>query len=164
MRFYLPSLVLTVCILLTACGAPDKNEFVAKAEEAGEFEIGSSRLAKSKSQNAGVQQFADNMITDHTAAAEKLRAVARLQGVGGDKANALSAAHQADMDRLERASAGDFDALYLDVQTKAHEDAISLFKNYAEKGDDQQLKQFAAQTLPTLESHLEHVKALDRSH
>jgi putative membrane protein len=162
MKFSL-ALLFPFALLLTSCGAPDKNEFVAKAEEAGEFEIGTSRLAKSKSRNAAVQQFADQMISDHTAAAEKLRAVAHLQGVGGDKANALSSTHQADMDRLEKASVGDFDALYLDVQTKAHEDAVSLFKSYAEDGDDQQLKQFAAETLPTLESHLEHVRSLNRS-
>jgi putative membrane protein len=163
MKFSL-ALLVPLAVLLTACGAPDKNKFVTQAEEAGEFEIGSSRLAKSKSQNAAVQQFADQMISDHTAAAEKLRAVAHLQGVSGDKANALSSAHQADMDRLEKATVGDFDALYLDVQTKAHEDAVSLFKSYAENGDDPQLKQFATQTLPTLESHLEHVRSLNRSH
>ena len=33
-------------ILLTACGAPSKDDFVTKAEEAGEFEIGSSRLSQ----------------------------------------------------------------------------------------------------------------------
>ena len=68
------------------------------------------------------------MIADHTAAAEKLRAVAHLQGVGSDKANVLSPAHQADMDRLEKATVADFDALYIDVQTKAHEDAVALFQ------------------------------------
>jgi putative membrane protein len=158
------ALVLPITILLSACGAPSNNDFVAKAEEAGEFEIGSSRLAKSKSQNEGVRQFADQMISDHTAAAEKLRAVAQLQGIRGDKVDALSSAHQADMERLEKASVSEFDAIYLDVQTKAHEDAVALFKSYAEDGDDAQLKQFAAQTLPKLEQHLEHVRALNRSH
>jgi putative membrane protein len=103
------------------------------------------------------------MISDHTAAAEKLRAVAHLQGVGADKANALSPAHQADMARLEKASVSDFDAIYIEVQTKAHEDAVALFKSYADDGDDAQLKQFAAQTLPTLESHLAHVRGLRAS-
>ena len=156
--------LLPLAILLTACGAPSKDDFVAKAEEAGEFEIGSSRLAKNKSQNPAVTQFADQMISDHTAAAEKLRAVAHLQGVGSDKANVLTPAHQADMDKLEKATVAEFDALYIDVQTKAHEDAVELFKSYGEDGDDAQLKQFAAQTLPTLEAHLAHVRSLKQAH
>jgi putative membrane protein len=153
-------LILPILAALAACGAPTNDDFVAKAEEAGEFEIGSSRLAKNKSQNAAVKQFADQMISDHTAAAEKLRAVANRQGVGADKANALSPAHQADMDRLEKATVGEFDALYIDAQTKAHEEAVALFKSYAEDGEDARLKQFAAETLPTLEQHLAHVKTL----
>jgi putative membrane protein len=153
-------LILPLVAALGACGAPNNDDFVARAEEAGEFEIGSSRLAKNKSQNTAVKQFADQMISDHTAAAEKLRAVANLQGVGADKANALSPAHQADMARLEKATVGEFDALYIDAQTKAHEDAVALFKSYADDGEDTRLKQFAAETLPTLEQHLAHVKTL----
>lgn len=154
------ALVLPLVIVLAGCGAPNNDDFVAKAEEAGEFEIGSSRLAKNKSQNAAVKQFADQMITDHTAAAEKLRAVAQLQGVGADKANALTPAHQADMERLEKATVSEFDALYVDMQRKAHEDAVALFRSYADGGKDAKLKQFAIETLPTLEQHLAHVKTL----
>lgn len=156
------ALLAPLAILLAACGAPSNDEFVAKAEEAGDFEIGSSRLAKSKSQDPAVREFADQMISDHTAAAEKLRAVAHLQGVGSDKARSLSPAHQADMGKLENATTAEFDALYIDQQTKAHEEAVSLFKGYAEDGNDTRLKQFAAQTLPILERHLAHVSALDR--
>src|SRR5688572_10927763 len=96
------ALCLPLTLLLGACGAPSNDNFVAQAEEAGEFEIGSSRLAKNKSENEAIKQFADKMIADHTAAGEKLRAVAQAQGIGGDKANALSKAHQTDMEKLEK--------------------------------------------------------------
>ena len=56
-------LIIPLVAALAACGAPNNDDFVSKAEEAGEFEIGSSRLAKNKSQNAAVKQFADQMET-----------------------------------------------------------------------------------------------------
>jgi putative membrane protein len=39
------------------------------------------------------------------------------------------------------------------MQRKAHEEAITLFKRYADHGDDAALKSFAKNTLPTLEKH-----------
>jgi putative membrane protein len=158
--FKIFSIALPIAVLLVGCGAPISDDFVAKAEEAGEFEIGSSRLAQNKSQSAAVKQFAGQMISDHTAAGEKLRAAAKLQGIEGDKANAVSPAHQADMDRLEKATVAEFDPLYIDIQTKAHEEAVSLFKSYADEGKDEPLKKFAAETLPTLEQPLAHVRNL----
>jgi putative membrane protein len=35
-----------------------------------------------------------------------------------------------------------------------HEKTVKLFRRQAEKGDNAELKQFAAKTLPTLEEHL----------
>lgn len=55
------------------------------------------------------------------------------------------------------------DAEYIEKQTEAHEEVVSLFKGYAEKGDDAKLKQFASETLSTLQAHLDHVKKLTRS-
>ncbi len=34
-----------------------------------------------------------------------------------------------------------------------HDHAVSMFKSYAERGDDPELKQWAEKTLPTLQSH-----------
>ena len=65
-----------------------------------------------------------------------------------------------DMEELQTAGPGQFDPVYVDIQRKAHESAIKLFSEYAESGDDPKLKQFAAETLPTLQSHLDHVKTL----
>jgi putative membrane protein len=146
-------------LLLAGCGEEtNKVAFVDKATFAGEFEIKSSELAKSKSTNAVVTSFADMMIADHTAAAKKLEAVAREIGVAADKSK--SSPHADDMEDLEKATAEKFDAEYVEKQREAHEDAVELFKGYAEKGDDVKLKQFAAETLPTLQRHLDHVNGL----
>lgn len=144
---------------LAACGEEtDKKDFVTKAALAGDFEVKSSELAKSKSKNPEVLSFADMMIADHTAAAKKLEATAAAAGVAPDKSKASP--YSDDMKDLEETKPDEFDAEYIEKQTEAHEEAVSLFKGYAEKGDDAKLKQFASETLPTLQAHLDHVRKL----
>ena len=140
--------------------AVDKATFVQKAEESGEFEIGSGDLAKNKGESAGVKEFGQQMVTDHTAAGEKLKKAAADAGVKPEAVNALSQKHADDMEKLQNAKTGEFDALYIQQQTEAHQEAVNLFKDYARNGDDPTLKKFAQDTLPTLEQHLDHVKKL----
>ena len=47
-------------------------------------------------------------------------------------------------------------------QVSAHKDAVSLFQRYANGGDDQQAKDWASATLPTLQHHLEMAQNLDK--
>jgi putative membrane protein len=62
------------------------------------------------------------------------------------------------LDQLQAAKGKDFDTLYLDMQVQAHLEAIALFRTYAGSGDDQTVVGFAKETLPSLETHLSHVK------
>jgi putative membrane protein len=64
------------------------------------------------------------------------------------------------IDGLNSATAQDFDKTYAKQQVDAHQEAVDLFKKYAAKGDDQDVKQFAERTLPTIEHHLDEAKKL----
>ena len=72
----------------------------------------------------------------------------------------LDAKHQKLIDDLNSAPAKDFDKTYANQQVDAHQEAVHLFKKYAAKGDDADVKQFAEKTLPTIEHHLEEAKKL----
>ena len=61
---------------------------------------------------------------------------------------------------LTEAKPEEFDKLYIEQQIKAHEKASDLFDKYAERGDNDALKQFAANTLLAIKQHLEEVKKL----
>jgi putative membrane protein len=53
-----------------------------------------------------------------------------------------------------------FDKVYAKQQVKAHKRAEELFDDYAEGGNNAALKQFAANTLPTIKLHLEQAEKL----
>jgi putative membrane protein len=138
-----------------AAAALSAHDFAETASAAGNFEVESSKLALERSKDAKVRAFAQMMITDHQKAAEKLKAIAPADVTAG-----LDATGKTDLDRLRGAAADRFDATYVAEQTVAHQKAVDLFNGYAKAGDNRALKAFAQETLPTLEKHLDHVKAL----
>jgi len=139
--------------------AIDTPTFLKVASGSNEFEIQSSKLAKQQAKGATLSGLADMIIADHTKAGERLKAT--LEADGRPFEPAPPAPKQEKMLAQLRAAIGkDFDLLYLDVQAQAHMEAVALFRTYAGSGDNQTLVGFAKQTLPRLETHLGHVKAL----
>lgn len=136
------------------------EQFVAAAVPSNLFEIQSSELALQRTSTAPVQQFAQKMIADHTAAGERLQAVLAEGGAVAAPPMALDPPHQAMLTQLTNATAETFDTAYVNLQLQAHEEAVSLFSAYATSGDDPALRAFAAETLPVLQHHLSEVLTL----
>ena len=99
------------------------------------------------------------MVTDHNQAGAKFKQ-ALVDAKISPPTEKLDAKHQAILDRLKAAHGAAFDAAYIEAQTSAHLEAVDLFKAYAKDGDNPRLKAFAADLLPTLQGHLDHVKKL----
>ena len=68
--------------------------------------------------------------------------------------------HQAKLDKLKGLSGNQFDRTYVNMQVKAHEKAVSLFEDYAAAGENNDLKAWTADTLPTLKNHLKEANDL----
>jgi len=132
--------------------------FAARVASSNAFEIESSQMALDKTQTPDVRAFAEQMIADHTAAGEKFTAAAASDGVAAP--TALMPDHQAQIDALGQTAADSFDQAYLGAQVAAHTEAVELFDAYSQQGEAGALKTFAAETLPTLQSHLTHVEGL----
>ncbi|MBA3935903.1 MAG: DUF4142 domain-containing protein [Planctomycetes bacterium] len=147
-------------ILTTAKPAVDKGDlaFVEKASQAGMFEVRSSELAIKRGVGSAEQAFARQMIADHTKANAELAAVAGKKGIV--IASDLDKKHQEMLDALGTATDKDFGKEYLAAQLKGHKQAVDLFTDESKDGKDVDLRGFAAETLPTLEAHLLHVKKI----
>lgn len=146
-----------------AAFAVDKPvDFVTKAGEAGLYEIQTSKLALQRSKNPEIREFATHMIHDHEAAAAELKKVALKDHIR------VPAVLNHDMKGKynDLAKKGDdFDKKYVHLQVDAHNDAVNLFTDYSQNGEDSRLKDFAAKTLPTLQSHQTDIKAIhDKMH
>lgn len=126
--------------------------FAQQAARSDLFEIRSSQLALSRSSNAAVKTFAENIIKDHNDASAKLKA--RASALNISLPTDLDAPKLADLQALQVKQGEAFDRAYAAIQVNAHVDAVNLFTNYAAKGQSADLKAHATETLPHLQHHL----------
>ena len=138
----------------------DPAQFAAQAGASNYYEIATSQLALTKSQNPDVKAFAQKMIDDHTKAAADLAAAASTQGIAPPAAPDTK--QQGDINRMNGLAGGAFDSAYGAAQAKAHADAIALFQGYSSTGPVGALKDFAFKALPTLQMHSDMAKKLPR--
>ena len=133
--------------------ATASNDFMMQAAQAGLAEVELSRIAQTNAQDPAVKKFAQMMVADHTKANDQVKALASKKGV--TLPTAPDAAHQAEIQRVKGLKGADFDAEYIRIMVQDHEKAVGLFQSQAQAGTDAEAKALAAQTLPTLQAHLQ---------
>jgi predicted outer membrane protein len=143
----------------TSQGQVNAEQFVREAAISDMFEIQSSQLAGHKSQDQKVKQFATDVTQDHTKASNELKSAAQ-EAKSVQVPNALDDEHKEKLQQLQQANGRQFDQLYAQMQLQGHQKAVGLFQNYAQNGDNPQLKQFAQKTLPVLQHHLQMAENL----
>lgn len=136
--------------------AASDARFAKNAAEGGMAEVKLGELAEEKAGSEAVKSFGKRMVDDHSKAGEKLKATAQSENI--DLPTELKPADQAAYDRLSKLSGTEFDRAYMQMMVKDHEEDVSEFKREAASGRNQALKDFAAQTLPTLEDHLKEAR------
>jgi len=133
-------------------------QYVEMAASSDMFEIESSKVAMEKGQRAGVKDFANHMVADHSATSKDLMAAAKADGIVVPKM--LMPKHAAMVEELKATDAASFDAAYIRAQTMAHEEAVALHTAYSTSGKDAALQAVALKAVPIVTKHLEDVKAM----
>jgi putative membrane protein len=133
------------------------KKFVEKAASGGLAEVQAAQLAQQKGADQKVKDFAQQMITDHTAANQKLASIAQQKGL--TVPTEVDAKDQKELDKLSKLDGKKFDHAYLKAETKDHEGMLSLLQKEAKNGKDSDLKSFAEDTIPTVQKHLDMAKS-----
>jgi putative membrane protein len=141
---------------------PTGQEFADKAAKSDAFEIAAAKLAKTNAASADVKTFAATMIEAHTGSTAKIKAAAAKATPAIKPDPTLTSDLQSKLDDLGKLKGADFDKAYIDGQVSAHEDALSLMKSYADKGDTPSLKTIAGEIAPVVQKHLDMAKALKK--
>jgi len=147
-----------IALPIGAAMAESDKGFVADAIKGDSSEIVLGQVALSKSADPGVKTFAQTLIDDHTKAKAQAAAVAGTLGVtppSGVKPDA-----EQELTRLRTLSGAAFDREFVRYMVDDHEKDIAEFRQQASSGAGP-TKDLAAQTLPTLEKHLQMAKSLE---
>lgn len=143
----------------SAGASASTTDFVKNAAIAGLFEIQSSELALRKRAPQD-RRFAKRMIHDHERASRQLKHIVRADHINTQVPTQLDDQHQKMLQQLQGESGQTFEKDYDKMQQQGHQEAVSLFQNYAQSGDNPALKRWAQRTLPTLQDHLSMAQKL----
>lgn len=141
-----------------AHAAPTDQDFVTRAAQGGAAEVALGELALARGESQAVKAFAQKMVDDHGKANQDLAEVAI--AAGASVPTDPSAEQKEVARKLEALTGRAFDAAYAKQMIADHQETIALFEQEAASGNNPGLKAFAARSLPTLRTHLEHAKAL----
>jgi putative membrane protein len=137
----------------------ERTAYVNMAGASDLYEIQSSQLALQKSQDSGVREFAQMMVTHHTQTTQQVTAAARQSGMTPPPPQLTS--QQAQMiSQLQGATGAAFDRMYKQQQVQAHEMALALHRTYADDGDTEELRRVARSAVPIVQGHLTRVRQM----
>jgi len=132
--------------------------FVMQAGQLSMMEVELGRLAVQRGSSAGVKQYGQEMVEDHTRANQELMQLAMQKKV--ELPTEMSTQNTALIDRLSGLSGKSFDAAYKQAMIDSHNQAIALFQAQSQQGQDPELKAWATQKLPNLQAHLKMVNQM----
>ena len=151
-------LALMLALPMAAFAADPDASFYKHAAEGGLFEVQAGQIAQNKGNSQQVKDFGAMMVKDHSAANDKLQALASSKTVTLPTTSSVE--QMAAKAKLNVLSGETFDKFYVKGQVSAHEDTIALFQKEISSGQDPDAKAFATATLPTVRAHLKAISAI----
>ncbi|MEG4234067.1 DUF4142 domain-containing protein [Microcoleus sp. Pol11C3] len=132
--------------------------FVMQAGQLSMLEVELGRLAVQRGSSAGVKQYGQEMVDEHTRANQELMQLVMQKQV--ELPTEMSTQNTAFMERLSGLSGTSFDRAYKQAMIESHNQAIALFQAQSQQGQDPELKAWATQKLPNLQAHLKMVNQM----
>jgi putative membrane protein len=137
--------------------ASDK-EFAKEAAQGGVAEVELGKLAQEKGSSEGVKQFGARMVQDHSKADQTLREAASAAKIA--LPTEMAAKDRKLEQKLSKLSGPSFDREYVKLMVSDHKSDVRAFKRESQSGNLPQIREFAANALPTLEEHLSSAEQL----
>ena len=134
---------------------------------ANQIDVDAGKIAKSRSKNKEVQDFAQQMITDHTAVNKQASALVKKLGVkpaDSDTSKSLKKAAADTAKKLKALKGAQFDKAYVDNEVVYHQQVLdAIDKVLIPNADNAELKGLIEKVRPAIAAHLEHAKHLQAS-
>ena len=138
----------------------DDQKFLETAAQTDMLEAHLGQMAADQAAGSDIKDFAQMMVTDHTADYKQLGTLGTK--IGGTVPKGLDPAHDKMIAPYEKLKAKAFDRKYAMDMVAGHTKALAAYKKESTDGQNADLKAYATQTIPTLEKHLDAAKQLGK--
>jgi putative membrane protein len=160
-------IALFVPALAFAQGKPSDPQIAGIVVTANQIDIDAGKLAKSRSKNKEVKDFAQQMITDHSAVNKQAGALAKKLGVTPEDSDTSKSLKQGATDNianLKKQKGAQFDKAYVDHEVVYHQQVLdAIDKVLIPNSQNAELKGLITKVRPAIATHLEHAKHLQAS-
>lgn len=134
------------------------HAFVMEAYSGNLFEIQAGQLVAQKAQDDQIKQFARMLVQDHQKANQKLKEVAQSANIPIQEK--LDPVHQAKIQKMQKCAAPELSRKFLFGQVAGHTMNVLEYQWQSQNAQNDQVKQYASQSLPKLQAHLRHATEL----
>jgi putative membrane protein len=153
------SLVLPVAV--SAQGVNDA-QIASIVVTANQVDIDAGNVAKTRTKNSKVKEFAQRMVTDHTGVNKQAVDLARKLKVTPEDnptSQSLKSGGDANVTKLKTLTGADFDKAYVDHEVDYHQAVLdAVDKTLIPGAKNEELKALLVKTRPAFVAHLEHAK------
>jgi putative membrane protein len=157
MKIHLLILACALPLVAYAADNPDSS-FYKHAAEAGLAEVSDATLATQSATDPKLKDFAAMMVKDHSAANDKLSALAGTKNIS--LPTSASVSQMATHAKLKLESGDTFDKAYIKDQISAHRATLRLLRKEIAMGQDPDAQAFAKSVLSTVQGHLKAINAI----
>jgi putative membrane protein len=166
------ALALAASLFLVSASAQDKGgpsdpQIAGIVVTADQIDIDAGKLAKSRTKNKQVAEFAQLMITDHTAVNKQAGALAKKLGVkpeDSDTSKSLKAGAADNMKNLKGLKGAAFDRAYVDHEVAYHQAVLdAIDKVLIPNAKNAELKDLIIKVRPAIAAHLDHANMIQSS-
>ena len=166
---YLALTLATTLVMLpaTALAQPNDAQIAAIVVVANQVDVDAGKFVAAASQSSAVRDFAQKMVTDHTAVNQSAVALVtklKVTPEANDTSKALQAGGDQNLAHLRTLSGVALDRAYVDHEVAYHEQVIqALDTALIPNAQNAELKALLVQVRPAFIEHLGHAKHLQAS-
>lgn len=137
-----------------------QSSFLERAAQDNVAEMELAEMAQERAASEDVKYYAKLLQSSHEVANERLRNIAEQQNV--ELPDEPNEQQKQTAEKLSNLEGEQFDRQYLQAMIEDHKKAIELFKQQAQSGQSPEVQQYAKQTLPALQAHLEMAQQIEQ--
>jgi len=158
----LPALAQKKAAGAKGAGAPmTDQQFVDFAAQTDMVEANLGQLAADAASAQPIKDYAQMLVTDHTADYHQLQDLAKQANL--NVPSAIDDEHQKMIAPFQKLKGAAFDKKYSAEMVAGHTKAIAIYKKEADDAQNAALKSYAQQALPVLQKHEDGAKDLGKS-
>jgi putative membrane protein len=149
---------------------PAELQVLAHYHAVNQMEIDLGKAAKQKGASAGVKEYGEMLIKDHTESDTKLKALAKKSGQtipaekpATDVEKQEKATAQANAAKLKKQKGSSFDAMFLTAMVDGHEKELAKIDTKIAEVQSPELADLLRAKKPMLQHHADHARELQKN-